>query len=195
MELSSAPSSAIITPTDLQSQTFPSPSDVSWHFAALPIELCPLRASLLTSGLGPPVGNAPLITVSGSDKRLLGTVLMLRSVFSCEDELGKSGGGSFCLSNMSHMSPYDPARLSRPVFTCQLDFACYGAKLASEGLSSANKNKTTATITAQQAVSQTTNARGRETKVGEGIFFYLSRTIYSCLCRGCAGTGLRLQPR
>lgn len=35
---------------------------------------------------------------------------------------------------MSHMSPNDPACLSRPVFTCQMDFACYGAKLASEGL-------------------------------------------------------------
>lgn len=38
------------------------------------------------------MGNASVITMSGSDKRLLGTILMSWSVFCCKDEMAKEWG-------------------------------------------------------------------------------------------------------
>lgn len=74
---------------------------------------------------------------------------------------------------MSQMSQDDPALLSRPVFTCQLDFACYSAKLASEGLSIQTRIQQRQQQTTEQAMPQTSNATGRKMKAGEGNFFLL----------------------
>lgn len=52
-------------------------ADASCHFRhlLLPIELCFFRVSLLRQA-GPPVGHTLVTTMSGSDKRLLGTILI-----------------------------------------------------------------------------------------------------------------------
>lgn len=52
------------------------------------------------------MGNASVITMSGSDKRLLGTVLMSRRVICCKDEMGKEWGSKiFCLSKYESYEP------------------------------------------------------------------------------------------
>lgn len=63
------------------------------------------------------------------------------------------------------MSLYDPAWLSRPVFTCQLDFVSDSAKLASKGL---DLLRNTTKTTTQQPTSQTANAVFREEDKNRG---------------------------
>lgn len=53
------PISSLITRppnSNLRWQTLPATSDLSWHFAALPVELCPFRVSLLRQA-SPPNGK------------------------------------------------------------------------------------------------------------------------------------------
>lgn len=107
----------------------------------------------------------------------------------------RSGGGSFCLSKCES---YEPVWPSSPLQAClylSAGFCLLQCKAGLWGLGSANTNKTKATTTAQQPMSQTTNARGRETKIGEETLLCLSRMIYLWLSHGCARTGLCLQPR
>lgn len=48
-----SPRSSPGTQTDLQRQTLPATWDISWHFVALPVELCPFGASLLRQAVPP----------------------------------------------------------------------------------------------------------------------------------------------
>lgn len=52
------------------------------------------------------MGNSSIISASGSDKTLPGTILVSWSVFCCKDKMGKVWGRKiFCLSKYESQEP------------------------------------------------------------------------------------------
>lgn len=136
-DLVSPPISSLITRHPDKSPV----ADASCHFRHL-LALCgtarralPFQSISAETGLAPQWEMHPLLPWVALTRDFLGLFWCHGGWFVARTRWERSGGARFFASqNMSHMSPYDPARISRTVFTCQLDFACYSAKLASEGL-------------------------------------------------------------
>lgn len=118
------------------------------------------------------MGNASIIIMSGSDKRLFWTILMSWSVSRCKDKMRKGWGRkNFCVSKYES---YEPVWPSSPLQAClylSAGFCLLQCKVGLWGFGSANKNTTKPPPPTQQLTSKTTHATGREKKQGTEPFF------------------------
>lgn len=118
------------------------------------------------------MGNASIIIMSGSDKRLFWTILMSWSVSRCKDKMRKGWGRkNFCVSKYESYEPIWPSSPLQACLYLSAGFCLLQCKVGLWGFGSANKNTTKPPPTTQQLTSKTTHATGREKKQGTEPFF------------------------